>query len=123
MGPAPNGERVYKSPLARLDALQKLLPTTRGRVIAVVGVAALLMAGPVSYFLFDGRGCSPRDDVTAHVSIASSKLQQAAAQGKIGIEQLAAGIRRLNAFATTYESTKDHQAYCDALDQLADEFS
>ena len=91
-----------------------------GRTAA--GIGALLVAvGVMSYLGLGARGCSSRDDVTARVATVSSGLQQAAAQGKITVERLADGIKRLNAAATAYEGTQDHQAYCSALDALSGE--
>ncbi len=69
------------------------------------------------------RGCRSRDDVAARVSITSSELQGAAAQGKISVERLAEGIKRLNAAATAYETNQDAAAFCEVLDSLDQELS
>jgi len=37
------------------------------------------------------------------------------------IEQLAEGVRRLNAAATAYERDQNHRVYCDAVEALRDE--
>lgn len=98
-----------RSPRSKLIAIGAAL------AIVAIGIASFLLAGA-------SRGCSSREDVTARVSLVSSELQQAAAQGKIKVEQLAGGIRRMNAAANTYNTTQDHQAYCDALDEIGEEF-
>lgn len=99
-----------------------LLSTSRARWIAAACAAGILLLSVVAYFLVTARGCSSRENVTARVSLLSSGLQEAAAQNRIKVEELAAGIRRLNAAATTFEATKDHQAYCEALDELTDDY-
>ena len=100
------------------EVFSKPLP----RWIAGASAVAVIVI-VVGLFMLGRGGCWSRNDVTARVSVASSGLQQAAAQNKITIEQLATGIRRLNAAATSYETTKDHQAYCDALDGLMEEYT
>ena len=81
--------------------------------VAVAGIAA------VAVLVTSGsRSCSNREQVEARVSLVSSQLQQAATQGKLKLEELAAGIKQMNDAATAYETTKDAQAYCEALDKL-----
>jgi hypothetical protein len=94
------------------------MPTLSYRVFAA-SAAVAVVAIVLSIVMFaDVRGCSTREDVTARVSAVSSQLQQAAAQGKLKLEELAAGIKQVNDAATAYETTKDAQAYCEALDSL-----
>lgn len=92
--------------------------TTAGKtgiiaVVAVAGVAAL-----AALVTSGSRSCSNREHVEARVSLVSSQLQQAATQGRLKLEELAAGIKQMNDAATAYETTKDAQAYCEALDKL-----
>jgi hypothetical protein len=94
----------------------------RNRAIALgAGGAALLAAIVLAGSLWDRGGCGSRDDVEARVARVSSLLQSAAGQGKIKVEDLASRIRRLNEGAAAYAASKDHQAYCDALDTLEQE--
>lgn len=94
----------------------------RGRLV-MAGAGALAIVATGLFVLMIARdGCASREDVTARVGEVAAKLQQAAAQGKIKVERLADGVRRMNAAATSYEATKDHTAYCEALDELAGEF-
>jgi hypothetical protein len=99
----------------------KLAPQTKLVVAGGAGALVLLLIG-LLVAIGIGRGCSSREDVIARVSIVSSRLQEAAAQGRIKVDRLAEGVKQVNAAATAYESNKDHQAYCDALDQVSEEF-
>lgn len=87
------------------------------------GVAMVAVVAIGAYFAFGlGRGCYSRDDVTARVAIVSSGLQQAAAQGKLKIEALAVGIKRMNEAASAYNANNDQAAFCNALDQIAEAY-
>lgn len=103
------------------DWLARAARLPRSTQIAA-GVGVLVIAIAASWFAVGARGCSSRSDVEARVAVASAALQQAAAQGKIKIEALAAGIRRLNESATAYNASHDHKTYCDALEQLRGEY-
>jgi hypothetical protein len=93
----------------------------RAKLIAAGGAAAVAVAAVTLFAIGSGRGCSSRDDVTARVSVVSSALQEAAAQGRLKVEELATNIKRLNTAATAYDTTQDHQTYCDALDALSED--
>jgi hypothetical protein len=86
--------------------------------IAAIGAAAILAAAVAWFFASGSSACSNREQVEARVSLVASQLQQAASQGKLKLEELAAGIKQMNDAATAYETTKDAQAYCEALDKL-----
>src|SRR5262249_6675585 len=102
-----------------LVRLQQFSPRTK---LAGLGAIAIVVAAGACFVFASGRGCSTRDNVTARVALVSSRLQAAAAQGKIKIEDLATGIRRLNGAATTYNANADHAAYCAELDKLSDDY-
>lgn len=99
------------------------MPNKRAAIAGAV--AGLIVLAGVALYLSGGggRGCSSREDVTARVAEVSSQLQQVAAQGKMTVEHLADGVKKLNAAATAYETTQDHQAYCESLDTLNAEFA
>lgn len=88
------------------------------RMLAAIAVGIVALAALAMAVFVDVRGCTTREDVTARASLVSSQLQQAASEGKLKLEELAAGIKQMNDAATAYETTKDAQAYCDALDKL-----
>ena len=112
MADAAGATRNMLARFSRLDTRTKLIG---GGIVAVaLALAALWLAA-------GDRGCSSRAEVEARVALVSSNLQQAAAQGEITVERLADSVKRLNAAATTYEATQDHQAYCQALDALRSE--
>jgi len=99
-----------------------VLPMSR-RLIVFGGAGAVAALALAALFIWSGGfGCTSRDDVTARVAEVSANLQQAAAQGKITVEELATGIRRLNAAATLYQGNSDHGAYCTALGELSDDY-
>jgi hypothetical protein len=109
--------------LERLRATLSTL-TSRQRYVAIGAIGALAIAAVIATFLVVGkRGCGSRDDVVARVADVSSRLQQAATQGQIKVEELASGIKRLNEASTRYEADKDHQAYCDALQGIDADFT
>lgn len=93
----------------------------RNKLIAAGGVAAVVLGA--LWLVGGGRGCGSREDVEARVALVSSGLQQAAAEGKLAVDQLAAGVKKMNEAATAYEANKDHAAFCAALDQLSGEFA
>jgi hypothetical protein len=98
-----------------------LPPNTRW--IAIAGAVGVVLIAMVAYFVAGGtRGCSSREDVIARVGRVSSGLQEAAAQGRIKVENLASGIKRMNEASTAYEKSGDHGAYCEALDTIGTEF-
>jgi hypothetical protein len=97
------------------------LSIRRAGVAAAVGVA--VVAAGAAFWFAGSSGCSSHDDVTARVAVVSSALQEKAAQGKLSVEELAGGIKRVNEAATAYETTKDAQAYCEALDKLSAEYA
>lgn len=109
------GATAIRNGLARLA-------TWSLRTKLIAGGGAALVALVALWFAVGGRGCASRDDVEARVALVSSGLQQAAAQGALKIDQLATGVKRLNAAATAYEADKDAGAFCEALDKLSDEF-
>lgn len=94
--------------------------TRSNRIAIAVGVVLVPVVASALYLGAD-HGCASRDEVAARVAGVASELQQAASQGKITIEQLADGIRRLNAAATAYDASQDHAAYCEAVDALRGE--
>lgn len=102
--------------LSRWNAL-----SLRGRMMAAGGVVA---AGLLLLLLFagGGRSCGTRADVEARVAAVSAALQESAAQGRINTQELAARIKRLNGAATDFETSKDLSAYCEALDNLDEDF-
>lgn len=102
--------------------LGKLATDSRARWIAGIGAGAVMLLVVAGLFLATRGGCSSRDDVIARVGLVSSSLQEAAAQGRIKVETLASGVKRMNEAATAYETSGDHQAYCDALDTLNAEY-
>lgn len=102
--------------------LGKLATNPRARWIAGIGASVVVLLVVAGLFLATRGGCSSRDDVIARVELVSSAFQEAAAQGRIKVEDLASGVKRMNEAATAYESSGDHEAYCDALDALSDEF-
>lgn len=95
--------------------------SSRQQIVGGAFAALLLIA-----FLYIGvgraRGCSSRADVEARVALVSSQLQEAAAQGKLSVEKLAEGIKRLNEASTAYNASSDHQAYCEVLNELRGNF-
>lgn len=91
------------------------------RAAVIAGASALLIVILGAGFFGWSRGCTSRDEVASHVAVATSQFQEAASQGEITIEQLADGVRRLNAAATAYETDHDHGAYCKAVDTLREE--
>ena len=95
----------------------------KSRIAIFAGAALALMVGALSLILSGSvaGGCSSREDVTARVAEVSSRLQSEAAQGRMTVEQLAEGIKKLNAAATTYETSHDHQGYCESLEGLQKE--
>jgi hypothetical protein len=77
----------------------------------------------LGFLLFSGgRPCGERADVEARVAALTSAMQADAASGKISITELAVRVKRVNAAATAFETSKDLGAYCEALDTLGDEF-
>jgi hypothetical protein len=109
-----------------LERLRAIFATStpRHRYIALGLAGAIALAAVIGTFLIVGkRGCGSRDDVVARVADVSSRLQQAAAQGQIKVEELASGIKQLNEASTRYEADKDHQAYCDALQGIDADFN
>ena len=76
----------------------------------------------VVLFATGGAGCGNRTDVEARVASISAALQEAAAQGRITPQELAARIVRVNSAATAYETSKDASAFCEALNALDAEF-
>lgn len=92
------------------------------KLVAGLVVLIAIVLGVALWFGVSRGTCSSHEDVTARVAIVSSALQQAAARQEISIEKLAEGIKRLNAAATTYETTKDAGTYCEGLDALAKDF-
>lgn len=97
--------------------------SSRRRYLAIGLAGALVIAAVIATLLIASkRGCGSREDVVARVSIVSSRLQEAAAQGQIKVDELASGIKRLNEASTRYEADKDHQAYCDALQSISGDF-
>jgi hypothetical protein len=109
-----------------LERVRAILATSspRQRYIALGLAGTVALAALIGTLLIvDKRGCGSRDDVVARVADVSSRLQQAAAQGQIKVEELASGIKRLNEASTRYEADKDHQAYCDALQGIDADFT
>ena len=89
----------------------------------VVACGALVLVLAAGYFGYrTTQSCSSRADVEARVALVSSELQDAAAQGKLSVEKLAEGIKRLNEASTAYNANNDHQAYCGVLNELRGEF-
>jgi hypothetical protein len=96
--------------------------SSRLRWIAGIGAGAVVLLAVAGLFLATRGGCSSREDVIASVGLVSSAFQEAAAQERIKVEDLASGVKRMNEAATAYETSSDHQAYCDALDKLKAEY-
>ena len=88
-------------------------------MIAVGALVAVLLA---LFLVTGGRSCDSREDVEARVAEASAALQRAAAEGKLQVSALAAGVKRLNAASAAYETDKDAAAFCAALHELGEEF-
>lgn len=95
--------------------------SARVRIGALAGGGVIVVAAAV-LFLSGGRACGERSDVEARVALLSSNLQADAAAAKITIEELSVRIKKLNAAATAFETSKDLRAYCEALDALGEEF-
>lgn len=95
--------------------------STRLRMGALAGAGVVAIGAAILVFS-GGRSCGERADVEARVAALSSNLQADAASAKITIDELSARIRKLNAAATEFETSKDLGAYCAALDALSDEF-
>jgi hypothetical protein len=107
--------------LPRILAAWTALPT-RIRFAVLGGIAALAL-GVVFLMASTGRPCGAREDVEARVAALTSAMQADAAAGKITIEELALRVKRLNAAATTFETSKDLPAFCASLDALTGEFA
>jgi hypothetical protein len=84
---------------------------------------ALLGVAVVGFLLSGGRPCGTRADVEARVAELTSSMQADAAAGKIAIEELATRVKKVNAAATAFDTSKDLPAYCASLDDLTTEFS
>lgn len=108
---------------AAVQSAVAMVPVLRSRPMLAggVGVAALALIAALFFGVGSG-GCSERAAAEARVSALSAALQESAASGKITTPELAARMVRLNSAATTFETTKDLTAYCEALDQLSAEF-
>ena len=92
------------------------------RRVAVLGGAGVFSL-VLGFLLFSGgRPCGERADVEARVAALTSAMQADAASGKISVTELAVRVKRVNAAATAFETSKDLGAYCEALDTLGDEF-
>jgi hypothetical protein len=65
-----------------------------------------------------GTTCATHADVEARVAHLTSELQQAAANGNLSLDELAERIKRINAAATLFDSSKDAAAHCEALERL-----
>lgn len=96
-----------------------LAPRTRWASLGAAGVAALTL---VSVLVFSGRPCAERADIEARVATLAAANQADAASGKITISQLAERTKKLNAAATAFETSKDPDAFCEALDGLDEAF-
>jgi hypothetical protein len=93
------------------------------RTLLMLGGAVAIVVIALSFWLYSGRGgCSSRADIEARVQALAGEAQQAASQGKINVEELASRIKRMNEAASAYETSKDAQAYCEALGKLQAEF-
>lgn len=90
--------------------------------IGAAGLTGVAAIGLVAWLVGGGRPCGERADVEARVAALSGNLQADAASAKITIVELSSRIKKLNAAATAFESSKDLRAYCEALDQLGEEF-
>jgi hypothetical protein len=83
-----------------VDAFRRLNP--RLRWIAAIGAGVVVLLVVAGLMLANRVGCSSRDDVIARVGLVSSGFQEAAAQGRIKVEDLASGVKRMNEAATAY---------------------
>ncbi len=112
---------VLRQALVRGAAAWRLL-SPRGRMIALTATGAFALG--FGFLLFaGGRPCGERADVEARVAELTAAMQVDAASGKITITELAVRVKKANAAATAFESSKDLGAYCDALDTLGEEFA
>lgn len=89
----------------------------------VFGGAAALAVGVIVLVAGSGRSCGAREDVEARVAALTSAMQADAAAGNIAIDELASRVKKLNAAATAFETSKDLPAFCASLDALAGEFA
>ncbi len=94
----------------------------RTRALALGGAGVLVLALGFAAFT-GGRSCGERADVEARVAELTSAMQADAAAGKITIEVLASRVKKVNAAATAFETSKDLGAFCAALDTLSGEFA
>lgn len=103
-----------------LLAWRRLSPSIR---IGTLGGAAAVTIALALFVFSSGRACGERADVEARVADITSAMQADAASGKITVEELSARVKRVNAAATAFETSKDLGGYCEALDTLNEEFT
>jgi hypothetical protein len=88
------------------------------RLVLIVVAAVLVAGAALWWFVGASASCSSDDAAKAKALALSADMQAAAQQNKMTIEPLSETTRSINAAATTYTSTNDRGACCEAPDQI-----